>query len=76
MKISMFITQDAIQFNLEGESEHEKEYLELLNSYTGEVDIMRGADIGMCRSNYIRSFSNDLPRAIAITIHKPKKVGN
>lgn len=70
MKFSIFVNQDAMQFNLMPESEHEKEFLRLLNKYKGEVTIYNGADIVLNQANYLRSFG-DRNEAVAITIGKP-----
>ena len=67
----MFITEDAIQFNLDHESDHEKEMMKALSAFKGDVTITQGADIGMCSGDYIRSFG-DRPTACAITIRKPQ----
>lgn len=71
MKINLFVTNDAIQFNLEPESEHEKEFFAILTKYTGEVTISRGVDIGLCQGGYIRSFGEN-SRVTTVTIRKPK----
>jgi hypothetical protein len=69
MNISIFVTEDAMQFNLEAESAHEKKMFELLEKYSGKVVLGRGHDIGMCQGNYIRNFG-DNPTALTITIGK------
>jgi hypothetical protein len=71
MIISVFITDQAMQFNLQPESDHEREMLTALGKFTGPVTIERGADIGMCRGNYVRNFGES-SRCVAITIHQPK----
>lgn len=70
MKFSMFINQDAMQFNLTPESEHEKEFLLLLKKYSGEVTIHNGIDLSLTQGNYLRSFG-DRGEVVAVTIHKP-----
>jgi hypothetical protein len=70
MKITMFVTEDAIQFNLDPESEHEKSFLGLFDKFNGEVRISRGADLNICQGNYIRNFGYD-HKITAITISKP-----
>jgi hypothetical protein len=71
MKISIFVNQDAMQFNLTPETDHEKEFLRMLNKYTGEVTIHSGVDISLNQANYLRSFG-ERSDAVAITIHKPE----
>jgi len=73
MKFSMFVIDNAIQFNLTPENEHEKEFANLLNKYKGEVSITNGADIAMSSAGYIRNFSyGTSERIIAVTIRKPE----
>lgn len=71
MKISMFITGDAMQFNLEPESEHEREMLAILGRYNGNATISPGVDVSMCRGGYLRNFGEG-PKVTAITIAKPE----
>jgi len=71
MKFTMFVTEEAIQFNLEPESEHEKEFLKMLGRYNGDVSIKQGADIGMSQAGYIRNFGSE-SKHVAITINKPE----
>ena len=70
MRFSMFINQDAMQFNLMPESDHEKEFLCLLKKYSGEVTIHNGIDVSLTQGNYLRNFG-ERDEAVAITIHKP-----
>jgi hypothetical protein len=69
MKISIFATEDAMQFNLMPESQHEIEMFKLLEKFSGQVSIGRGSNIGMCMGGYIRSFGMD-SNALTITIDK------
>ena len=71
MNISIFVTKDAVQFNLEAESDIEKEFTKLLSSHEGIATITTGVDIGFCRGGYIRSFGEvSAGNAVAITIIK------
>lgn len=74
MKITAYLTQDAIQFNLIPESEHERNFMALLKKYTGEVHVEIGANIGMCRGGYLRDFGrgslDSAEFATAITISR------
>lgn len=74
MKFTMFVTDYMIQFNLEPETDTEREYLGLLEKYTGEVTIHKGVSISECAGGYLRNYGerNNPPRQTAITIHKPK----
>lgn len=68
MNITLFVTQGAIQFNLEPETPHEKEMLKILEKYKGKVEIKKGIDLGMSHAGYIRSF-DELRDGIAIVVH-------
>lgn len=70
MKWSAFITEGAIQFNLEPENDHEKELLSSLAKYTGEVSVHKGVSIRECRGGYLRNYGGD-ERHTAITIKPP-----
>jgi hypothetical protein len=72
MKFSMYVVKDAIQFNLSPETDIEKEYLNLLNKYTGQVVISKGVDLALCRGKYIRSFGESKDHEVAITIYRPE----
>lgn len=70
MKFTMFVTSGAMQFNLEPENQHEKEFLALLDKYKGDVSIKRGVDLAMSQANFIRSYG-EKSDIVAITISKP-----
>jgi hypothetical protein len=77
MKITMFLTDNAMQFNLDPESDHEKEFVSLLRKYTGAVSIQAGADIGMSKAGYVRNFGEGVSsRIVAIVIRKPEPNSN
>lgn len=71
MKFSIFVIQDAMQFNLTPENDHEKEFLRLLNKYKGKVTIHNGVDLSLNQANFIRSFGQN-DEQVAITIHQPE----
>lgn len=70
MNITIFATEDAMQFNLKAEGDHEKMFMKLLKVYSGKVTISDGIDVGMTQGGYLRVFqrNND---TVAITIEKP-----
>lgn len=70
MKFTMFVASDAMQFNLEPETETEKELLKLLNKYKGEVTIHNGVSIAESQGGFIRNYG-ETERVLAITIRKP-----
>lgn len=59
MKITMFVTENGMQFNLMPENEHEKRFLKIMDDFKGRVTIHRGIDVGLCQSGFIRNFSFD-----------------
>ena len=67
----MFVTEGAMQFNLVPTSDHEKEMMNILNKFQGNVTIQKGSDIGMCHGNYVRNFGGN-NNALTITINKPE----
>lgn len=69
MKITMMMTEDAIQFNLEPESEHEKDFMKGLSKYKGVVSISNGVSVGMSHGGYLRNYGEE-ERVTAITIYK------
>lgn len=71
MKISIILTEHEVQFNLEAESEHEKEFNRMLNKFgeNGEVAVNLGVDLSMCQAGFVRTFGQT-PNAVAITIRK------
>jgi len=72
MKISMYATDNKIQFNLEPENDHEEEFMKMLSSYDGPVDIYTGVSITDCRRGNLRNFGKK-DNITAITISKPEK---
>ena len=72
MKISMYATGNKIQFNLEPENDHEKNFMRMLSSYTGKVEVHSGVNISDCKGGYVRNFGRD-NNTTAITISKPEK---
>jgi hypothetical protein len=74
MKISIIVTENAMQFNLEPENDHESKFLEILTTYNGEVTITKGVELNMCQAGFVRSFGPD-PRMATVTIVK-KLTGN
>ena len=79
MRFSLFLVEDAMQFNLEPETEHEKKFIKMISDYTGEKNVYEGADINMCRGGYLRNFSHIRGpydkrdwKTLAITIKKPE----
>ncbi len=76
MKISLFLTEDVVQFNLTPENEHEMAFMKLLQAYRGEAEIHAGIDLGNCLGGYVRSLGK-ADNVTAITIRKrvPKLEG-
>jgi hypothetical protein len=66
MKITMFVTEDAMQFNLTPESPHETEMMEILNKFTGTVSIKHGSKVDRCQGGWLRDFGEDSSTAITI----------
>ncbi len=66
MKITMFVIEDAIQFNLEPESKTERRFLDILDSFEGQVTLKKRVNIGMCQGGYIRAFGESNGIAIVI----------
>ena len=56
MKWSMLLTEDAMQFNLDPEDDHERELIRLLAKYQGPVSIYEGVSVAQCRGGYLRDF--------------------
>jgi hypothetical protein len=68
---TVFATSQAIQFNLEPETDHEKKLLDMLKDFKGAVKIHQGVDIGVSRGEFIRQYGE--PRVdtqMAITIQR------
>jgi hypothetical protein len=72
MKFSMFITEDAVQFNLAPENDHEKKFLGVLSEYEGPARLHHGVNVSECRGEYLRNFgSRQDVLAITIKVMKP-----
>lgn len=71
MKWSLFLNEDALQFNLTCENEHECQLIHILKKYTGNVSIYEGADIALTQGNYLRNFG-EKSKTVAVTIRKPE----
>lgn len=56
MNFTVFVTENAIQFNLELESDREKELLSLLEKYKGDVSVFRGVNISESRGGFLRDY--------------------
>lgn len=75
MKFSMYVIDDAIQFNLTPETDIETKYMKLLKDYDGidkVISIHNGVDVTFCQGGqggFIRDFGKD-DKTIAITIQK------
>lgn len=70
MKITAYLTENAIQFNLVPETDHERKFMAMLADYRGEVTVTEAAQIGRCQGGYIRDFGGE--RGAAITISRTK----
>lgn len=71
MKITAYLTADAIQFNLVPETEHERKFMAMLADYRGSVTVSKAAQIGPCQAGYIRDFGlGREDKGTAITIHR------
>ena len=69
MRISFFVTADAIQFNLQAETDQERALMSAISAYSGPATIKGGSDISMCKGGYIRNFG-EVDMATTITIRK------
>lgn len=69
MKFSMFITESAMQVNLTPENDHERRFIEILDSDNKDVSISKGVDIGMCQGGYVRNFGAK-SEALTITLRE------
>ena len=67
MRFTMFITEDAVQFNLSPENAHEKKFLGILSEYEGGATIHHGVNVAECRGGYIRDFGRNR-EILAVTI--------
>lgn len=65
----MFVTSDAIQVNLQPETDIERRYMDMLSKAEGSVKMSQFHDIGRCQGGYIRDFGDGQP-GLAITITK------
>ncbi len=72
MKISLFVTSEKMQFNLTPENEHEKDFMELLEKYNGDVSIHTGVEVIETRGEYLRNERS--PKTVAITVSRKEKV--
>jgi hypothetical protein len=70
MKFTMFVTEDAVQFNLETENEHEEKFMGVLSEYQGTVELHKGVDVGLCQGSYLRNFGGSEARVLAVTIRR------
>jgi hypothetical protein len=70
MKFTMFITEDAVQFNLTPENPHEKKFLGILSEYEGGATIHHGVNVSECGGGYIRDFGRN--REILAVIIRPR----
>jgi len=68
MKITLFVTETAIQFNLTSETQHEDDFMGLLKKYDGEVTIHSGVEVIETRGNYLRN--SESSETITITVHR------
>ena len=68
MKISLFVTDTTMQFNLTPESEHEKDFMKLLEKYEGDVSIHNGVEVIETRGNYLRNEVS--PKTVAIIVSR------
>lgn len=69
MIITLFQTDDVLQFNLSPENDHERQMVKGLEGYSGPATIHPGVSIGECRGGYLRDFGSD-KSICAVTIHK------
>lgn len=72
MKFTAYLTADAVQFNLEPETEHEEVFLDFIKQFKGETDIFEGADIQENKSGYLRYFGAE-SKALAIRVRREVK---
>lgn len=72
MKIAAVVTEDALQFNLQHETEAERLMLTVMAKAQGKVTIHEGVEIGMSRGGFVRNFG-ERQGALTITITKESK---
>lgn len=66
MKISVFLTETGMQFNLTPENEHEKYFLGIMKKFTGEATIKSGVSIQENQAGYYREFAQSDTVAVVI----------
>ena len=67
----MFLTEDALQFNLEAETEVEKLFVKTLSKHSpGTVEIHQGVNLAESQGGYIRDFGRGGSSVCAVTIRK------
>lgn len=69
MRITIFVTEDGMQFNLTPESALEKRMMTILRDHSGPVRVHHGANIERTRGEFIRDFGDD-SESVAITIDR------
>lgn len=70
MKITMYLTEDVFQFNLEAETEVEKMFVKTLSKHSpGTVEIHQGANLSENQTGYVRNFGGG-SSICAVTIRK------
>lgn len=71
MNITMYLTRDSMQFNLEPETGHEKEMTRCLLNYHGAVTIHKGLRIAECQGGFSRVFGDGYESdVVAINIQR------
>lgn len=76
MKITMFLTEDVLQFNLEAETEVEKMFVKILSKHSpGTVEIHQGANLSENQTGYVRNFGGG-SSICAVVIRKANPESN
>ena len=77
MKITMYLTKDVLQFNLEAETEAEKVFVKTLSKHSpGTVEVHQGVNLEECQGGYVRKFGGGSSICCAVTIRKKEPESN
>ena len=76
MKITVYLTKDVLQFNLEAETEAEKMFVKTLSKHSpGTVEVHQGANLSENQAGYVRNFGGG-SSICAVTIRKKEPESN
>ena len=77
MKFTVFVTEDIMQFNLEGETDAERKFAATLAAFgTGDVavSVHPGVDLNLCQGGYIRNFGGNDDTVAVVIRRRPSEV--